>query len=80
MKEVRVVWKSPKAEGTSTFGLESLPRDPSELINRLKNDLQPSMIFLEVALLYFRRGDDLSYKRVLQAGSDSGTYHRVEKG
>ena len=77
MVEAVIFWNQADSEEerTSMYTVDTLPLDPSDLIRRFKEDGQQIKSFLDVCLLYFSRGDDLSYKRVLQAGSDSGNLH-----
>jgi hypothetical protein len=74
MPDVTIYRRNGGQTESTTYTVETLPKDVSEVIDLLRVDEQPIRTYHALALLYYSTGDVASYKRLIQAGSDSGKF------
>ena len=75
MKEAIVVWPMASAQGdqaSTCYSIETIPESPFELLAKFKGQEVSPKSYLDLALLYFYRGDHASYKKFIEAGCDAG--------
>ena len=58
------------AEEVVTVRVEDLQEDPSDIVDILKAELAPLELWLELALIYFKKGNINAFKAILQEGAD----------